>query len=233
MDTVKDSESKEGTKERLVKLRDTGDDNEMVAVREKENMTSNNNNAADENARAQREQYRFRVLDALYTISRGYTRATISIEDLYRQLQATNNKSISKNNEQERIREALADLRHFRLASPGFASASITHQGIIEYERAILNPSDSPNFSFNTIQSVYDKTKENQVRNIQNQRDRFLDRAHELSGGSSMTHLSATEIAKELHYEDETRDRIYFFLQDEGRIVPSGTAYKFTFPSNA
>jgi hypothetical protein len=37
MDTVKDSESKEEKKERLIKLRDTGDDNEMVAVREVEN----------------------------------------------------------------------------------------------------------------------------------------------------------------------------------------------------
>ncbi|MDQ4101541.1 MAG: hypothetical protein M3115_05080 [Thermoproteota archaeon] len=37
MNTVKDSESKEGKKERLIKLRDTGEDNEMVAVREEEN----------------------------------------------------------------------------------------------------------------------------------------------------------------------------------------------------
>lgn len=31
------SGSEEGKKERLIKLRDTGDDNEMVAVREEEN----------------------------------------------------------------------------------------------------------------------------------------------------------------------------------------------------
>lgn len=47
---------------------------------------TNNNNALNGNARAEQEQYRFRVLDALYTISRGYTRTTISIDDLYRQL---------------------------------------------------------------------------------------------------------------------------------------------------
>ncbi len=191
------------------------------------------NNTVGEGAPALREQYRFRVLDALYTISRGYTRATISIDDLYGQLlQATNNNNTNTNNiEQERIREALADLRHFRLASPGFGSVSITHQGITEYERAILNPSsNSSYFSFNAIQSAYTKTKENQVRNIQNQRDRFLSKARELSSGRSVARLSASEIANELRYDNETRDRIYSFLQDEGRIVPFGTGDKFTLP---
>lgn len=116
---------------------------------------TNNNNTLNGNARAKQEQYRFRVLDSLYTFSRGYTRTTISIDDLYRQLLgATKNNTKSKNNEQERIREALADLRQFRLASPEFGSASITPQGIIEYETAILSPSNSRYFSFSTIQSA-------------------------------------------------------------------------------
>lgn len=195
---------------------------------------TNNNNTLNGNARAEQEQYRFRVLDSLYTISRGYTRTTISIDDLYRQLLgATKNNTNSKNNEQERIREALADLRQFRLASPGFGSASITHQGIIEYETAILSPSNSRYFSFSTIQSAYSEIKENQVRNIQKQRDRFLSRARELFDESSMARLSAPEIAKELDYDDETRDRIYFFLQDEGRIIPLGRGDKFTLPRDA
>jgi hypothetical protein len=37
MSRDRDSGSEEGKKERLIKLRDTGDDNEMVAVREVEN----------------------------------------------------------------------------------------------------------------------------------------------------------------------------------------------------
>ncbi len=191
---------------------------------------SDNNNAEVEDLRAQREQYRFRVLDALYTISRGYTRATISIDDLYRQLLGATNNNNTSNIEQERIREALADLRHFRLVSPGFASTNITHQGIIEYERAMLNPSDSQYFSSNTIQSEYSEAKENQTRKIQNQRDKFLSRAHKLSNESLRASLSASDIAKELHYDDETKDRIYFFLQDEGRIIPLGTGDKFTLP---
>ena len=36
MSADRDSGSEEGRKERLIKLRDTGDDNEMVAVREEE-----------------------------------------------------------------------------------------------------------------------------------------------------------------------------------------------------
>ena len=88
-------------------------------------------------------------------------------------------------------------------------------------------------FSFSTIQSAYSEIKENQVRNIQKQRDRFLSRARELFDEISMASLSTPEIAKELDYEDETRDRIYFFLQDEGLIIPLRRGDKFTLPRDA
>jgi hypothetical protein len=165
------------------------------------------------------DQQRFRLLDRLYTISEGYSEMFVPQERL----------GVMTDNEQNSIKEALHFLAESGLVTLGLGNVKITHEGIIEYEDAILNPHDHTElFPLDTIQSVSTESKKEQVRTIQRQRSEFLDEALRLSGGNLMQPVSDSDIESALGYNHSLVERIHFFCQDAGLIQAFATGGKFT-----
>jgi hypothetical protein len=80
-----------------------------------------------------KNRIRFKVLDALYSISKGYKYTFIPFDILYKELQSNSNR------EQEVILEGFQYLRNYGLVdTKALATASITHQGIKKLESLIL-----------------------------------------------------------------------------------------------
>jgi hypothetical protein len=95
----------------------------------------------------------------------------------------------------------------------------IIHEGIIEYEDAILNPHDRTElFPLDTIQGVSTESKKEQIGSIQRQLSEFLVEALRLSGGSPMQPVSDSDIESALGYNHSQVERIHFFCQDTGLI---------------
>jgi hypothetical protein len=172
------------------------------------------------------EQLRFGLLGALYTISRGDSIARVNFENLFTQLRANNEI------EQRMIHEAFDDLRQLGFAhSPALGTAGITHNGINEFENAVLGPRENMvHFSENTIENLITKEQRNHVGTNRDQRNRFLERARELSRANRGQRLNSGEIGNSLGFDQETVNRIHFFLQDEGLIEPFAAGGTFTLP---
>jgi hypothetical protein len=170
------------------------------------------------------QNMQFRMLDKIYTISKGYKYAYIPFDNLYKELQAKNEK------EQELMRKTFEYLYNAGLVdSKAIGNASITHEGIREYESALLSyPDNSTRFPSDATAEVTTESKKNGIKTIRSQRVAFLAKAYELSKGSSTQHLNAFEIMRSLGYDKETIERIYFYLLDEGHIKSFATGGEFT-----
>jgi hypothetical protein len=176
---------------------------------------------------SEKEKIQFRILDALYTISNGYKYAYIPFYSLYEELQAKDDR------EQGLIREGFENIRNARLVdSKALGTASITNEGIEEFENAILRPNErTTNFPSRISEILSKESRElrnHEIETIQSQRRAFLAKAYELSKGSSMQRISAFEIGNLLHYNQQTIERIYFYYQDKRIIKPFATGGKFT-----
>lgn len=170
----------------------------------------------------------FRILDKLYTSSKGYKYGYVPLENLYEQLQANNNEESRK-----LMSKSLQYLYDARLIdSKAIAHVSIRNEGIKEYESAILGYQDSSSsstrFPLGAIAEATTKAKEDEIRTIKDQRRAFLAKAYELSQGSSTKILSAFDIGNSLGYDQGTIERVYFYFQDEGVIKPFALGGKFT-----
>ncbi|SRR5215207_1092259 len=167
------------------------------------------------------DRIRFKVLDALYSISSGYKHTFIPFDNLYKELQSKSNM------DQELILESFEYLRKHRLVdSKALATASITHQGIKEVESVILG------YGKHTLQLQphIDKplTNENEIKIVQNQRAAFLKKAYELSKGRISQPVSAFKIMDLLGLDQKTLERIYYYLEDEGLIKTYALGGDFT-----
>ena len=166
----------------------------------------------------------FRILDKLYTISRGYKYAYIPFDSL-KELEAANNAE-----KQELVRKSFESLRGAGLAdSKAIGNASITYEGVKEYERAILSyPDSSTRFPLDAIAELITEEKKREIKTNQSQRRAFLSKAYELSKGSSSKDLNSIDIGNMLEYDQRTIERIHFYFQDEGVIKPIAIGGKFT-----
>ncbi len=182
----------------------------------KDNSSSSSN--SDEKLHHQSMQ--FRILDRLYTKSKGYKYAYIPFDSLYEELQAND----------EDIRKSFESLRGAGLVdSKAIGYASITNEGMNQYESTILGyPESSTHFPLDVIEEVTTESKKNEIKNIQNQRIAFLSEAYKLSKGNPKQHLNAFKIMSSSNYDKETIERIYFYLVDEGLIKPFATGGEFT-----
>jgi hypothetical protein len=168
------------------------------------------------------QKIQFRMLDKIYTISKGYKYVYIPFDELYKKLQTSNEI-------EEELRKTFEYLYNAGLVdSKAIGNASLTHEGIREYENALLYPDKSSYFPSDAISEVTTEPKKNEIKNIQSQRREFLAKAYELSKGSSIESLNAFEIMRSLSYDNETIERIYFYLVDEGDIKSFATGGKFT-----
>lgn len=119
----------------------------------------------------EKNKIRFKVLDALYSISKGYRSTFIPFDILYRELQSKSDR------EQEVILESFQYLRNYGLVdSRALATASITHQGIKELESLILGSNKHTTHLLSYTDEP--RTNKNEIRTIQNQRDSFLKKAY-------------------------------------------------------
>jgi hypothetical protein len=170
------------------------------------------------------QKIQFRMLDKIYTISKGYKYVYIPFDELYKEPQANNEE------EQEPIRKSFEYLFNAGLVdSKAIGYGSITLEGMREYESAILGYPDNPTrFPLNAIAEVATESKKNEIKTIKSQRRAFLGKAYELSRGSSTELLSSFDIGNMLGYDQKTIERIYFYFQDEGVIKPFATGGKFT-----
>jgi tetratricopeptide (TPR) repeat protein len=172
----------------------------------------------------------FRMLDAIYTLSKGYKFAHISFVSLYKVLRATKE-------EHQRIREGYECLRKAGLVdSKSLGNVSITHKGIKEFESVILNPNESttifPPHISETLPKEYREAKKKEIENIQRQRSAFLAKAYELAKESAKQQFNAFEIMESLGYDKETIERIYFYLVDDESVTPFALGGKFTLNLN-
>lgn len=113
--------------------------------------------------------------------------------------------------------------------SKAIGYASITNEGMNQYESAILGyPESSTHFPSDVIDELTTESKWNEIKNIQNQCDAFLTEAYKSSKGNPKQHLNAFKIMSSSNYDKETIERIYFYLVDEGLIKPFPTGGEFT-----
>src|SRR5829696_832533 len=169
----------------------------------------------------EKNRIRFKVLDALYSISKGYKYTFIPFDILYKELQSNSDR------EQEVILEGFQLLRNYGLVdTKALATASITHQGIKKLESLILGSDEhtTPYLSY----TDEPQTNKNEIRTIQNQRTLFLKKAYELSEGSNKKPISAFKIMDILGYDKETLERIYYYLEEEGLIKTFALGGEFT-----
>jgi hypothetical protein len=191
----------------------------LLASSEDNSRTSSNN---DEKQRQQSMQ--FRILDKLYTKSKGYKYAFIPFDSL-KELEAVDNTE-----KQELVRKSFESLRGAGLAdSKAIGNASITYEGVKEYETAILSyPESSTRFPLDAIAKLITEEKKNEIKINKSQRRAFLAKAYELSKGKSSKVLNSLKIGKILEYDQRTIERIHFYFQDEGAIKPYAIGGDFT-----
>jgi hypothetical protein len=177
----------------------------------------NSRTSSDNEEDSQRQQsMQFKILDKLYTESKGYKYAFIPFATL-KELEAANNAE-----KQELVRRSFESLRSAGLAdSKAMGNANITSEGVKEYERAILSyPDSSTRFPLDAIAEAITEEKKNEIKTNQSQRRAFLSKAYELSKRSSSEDLNSLDIGKMLGYDQRTTERIHFYFQDEGVIKP-------------
>jgi hypothetical protein len=172
----------------------------------------------------QQKILQFRILDKLYTKSKGYKYAFIPFDSL-KELEAANNAE-----KQELVRKSFESLRSAGLVdSKAIGNASIAYEGVKEYESAILSyPDSSTRFPLDAIAEVITEGKKNEIKTNQSQRRAFLSKAYELSKGSSSVDLNSLDIGNMLGYDQRTVERIHFYFQDEGVIKPIAIGGVFT-----
>jgi hypothetical protein len=176
-----------------------------------------NSRTSSDNEDNQRQQsMQFKILDKLYTESKGYKYTYIPFASL-KELEAANNAE-----KQELVRKSFESLRGAGLAdSKAMGNASITYEGVKQYERAILSyPDSSTRFPIDAIAEAITEEKKHTIKTNQSQRHAFLSKAYELSKVSSSKDLNSVEIGKMLGFDQRTIERIHFYFQDEGVIKP-------------
>jgi predicted transcriptional regulator len=186
----------------------------------KDNNNSPPASSSDNHEKQRQQSLRFRILDKLYSKSKGYKYAYIPFDSLYEELQANN----------EDVRKSFEALRAGGLVdSKAIGYASITTDGVNYYERTLLGyPESSTHFPPDVIEAVATQSMKNEIINIKNKRDAFLTEAYKLSKGSPDERLNAFEIMSSSNYDKETIERIYFYLVDEGLIKPFATGGELT-----
>ena len=144
---------------------------------------------------------------------------------------------LAKNDkETEFIRECYRYLRSEGLVdSKALGTVSITHDGIKEVEKAIIEPGQSTSHFAARISdmTLVSEQIRNPVNEIQNKRHVFLNKAYQLSEGSDMRIVSAFEITEELGYDQRTLERVHFYLEVEGLIKTFAVGGKFTITHRA
>ena len=175
----------------------------------------------EDNTYPEKDRIRFKVLDALYSISSGYKHTFIPFDNLYKELKSKSNR------DQELILESFEYLRNNGLVdSKALATASITHKGIKELESMVLGLSGRTSHILSRTNPPL--TNQHEIISIQNKRTEFLKKAYELSQGSTRQPLSAFEIMDTLGYDQKTLERIYYYLEDEDLIKTFALGGKFT-----
>ena len=164
------------------------------------------------NATAKGKELQFRILDALYDVSKGNKYFVVSFDNLYERLQSKDDKG------RESILGALQYLDQYGLVeSRGLGTISIAHQGIKVYEEAILNPTRYTSyFPLYAIELASTNSKKNEIRDIKNKRDAFLHEVYKLSGKLTTQIVRSSEVLKILRYDSETFQNILIYLVDEG-----------------
>ncbi len=165
---------------------------------------------------SEEDKRRFKLLDAIYTVSKGYKFTHIPTDRLYDELHATTDE------EKQDVRESYEYLRNAGLAkSKSLGNVSITHQGIKEYESAILKPSERtaifPPHVSETLSEDCRKSRKKEIETIQSQRSAFYNKAKELPKGPKQQ-INTSKIMESLGYDKETYERIYFYYVDDGVI---------------
>ena len=160
------------------------------------------------NTYPEKDKIRFKVLDALYSVSSRYKHTFIPFDNLYEQLHSSSEK------EQENILESFKALRDNRLVdSRALATSSITHKVIKELESLVLGLSGRTNHILSCIDPPL--TDQPEIVSIQNKRTEFLKKAYDISKGSTRQPVSAFKIMDMLGYDQKTLERIYYYLEDE------------------
>jgi hypothetical protein len=178
--------------------------------------SEDNSRTSSDNEEDSQQSMQFKILDKLYTESKGYKYAFIPFATL-KELEAANNAE-----KQQLVRRSFESLRSAGLAdSKAMGNANITSEGVKEYERAILSyPDSSTRFPIDAIAEAITEEKKIEIKTNQSQRRAFLSKAYELSKGSSSKDLNSLDIGKMLGYDQKTIERIHFYFQDEGVIKP-------------
>jgi hypothetical protein len=181
--------------------------------------------SSDNDEKPQLQQsMQFRILDKLYTESKGYKYAFIPFATL-KELEPANNAE-----KQELVHKSFESLRGAGLAdSKAMGNANITYEGVKEYERAILSyPDSSTRFPIDAIAEAITEGKKNEIKINKSQRRAFLSKAYKLSKGNTSEVLNSVKIGKILEYDQRTIERIHFYFQDEGAIKPYAIGGDFT-----
>jgi hypothetical protein len=116
----------------------------------------------------EKQYIQFRMLDKIYTISKGYKYVYIPFDELYKKLQTSDVK-------EEELHKTFEYLYNAGLVdSKAIGNASLTHEGIREYENALLYPDKSSHFPPEAISEVVTEPTKNGIKTIQSQRRDFL-----------------------------------------------------------
>jgi hypothetical protein len=165
---------------------------------------------------SEEDKVRFKLLHRIYAISKGYKFVPIPFVSLYNELSARNEK------EQRLVCESYEYLRNAGLMdSKWIGNVGITHEGINEFESAILKPRErTTNFPAHISEILSQESRESikkEIETIQSQRRLFYNKAKESPKGR-MQEVNASKIMEGQGYDIETIERIYFYLVDEGVI---------------
>lgn len=173
--------------------------------------------------RFEMEQLRFNVLSEVYFISKGYKNTFVSRECLHKNLACKNQMEI------EDVDSCCRFLMNKGLlVSRAFGTFSITHAGIKEVETIILEPDvQTPYFASYLGIGAGDERRK-MVKEIRLQRLAFLNQAYRSCDGDDTKPVNGREVAQKLRYDDDTFQRIYYYLKDEGLISFYSQGGEFT-----